>query len=121
MNMQVHLRILRPRFLSLPLGLQVLGPIPSLPHYLQAQPFSSSPPTTSPTSPLPSSPSSFGEDDIMLTSLHSFVSSLSLPPLASSTALEQHQQLREKTPISIWILQIESNYRRMVDIDHIAK
>ncbi|RWR81200.1 F-box/RNI-like superfamily protein isoform 1 [Cinnamomum micranthum f. kanehirae] len=55
-------------------SLQVICSLPSLPYYLQAS--SSSPPQTSPPSPLPSlhgdPPSSFDEDDPMLVTLHSF-------------------------------------------------
>ncbi|XXG59880.1 hypothetical protein AAC387_Pa04g1887 [Persea americana] len=145
------MQILRPRLLSLSLGLQVLGPhslpppLPIIPTLFListynlasvSRPFSSLLLPSSPSSPpsmaiLPHPPtkmtlcchppSSFDEDDLMLAGLHSFVSSLSLPPLASSTALEQHQQPREKNSISIWVLQIESNHRIMVYIDHIAK
>ncbi|XXG44233.1 hypothetical protein AAC387_Pa01g4093 [Persea americana] len=64
--------------------------------------------------------SSSDKDNPMLTSLHSFISSLSLPPLGLSTALEQHQQQREKNSVFIWVLQIKSNHCKMVDINHIA-
>ncbi|XXG74711.1 hypothetical protein AAC387_Pa07g3363 [Persea americana] len=69
-------------------------------------------------------PSSSEEDDPMLAAFHSFTSSLSLTPLtrfAASTALKQHQQPKEKTPVSIWVLLIESNHHIMVEIDHITK
>ncbi|XXG55474.1 hypothetical protein AAC387_Pa03g3136 [Persea americana] len=66
-------------------------------------------------------PYSSDEDDPMLATLHSFISSLSSPPLAPSTALEHHQLPKGKNPIFIWVLQIESNHHRRVDIHHIAK
>ncbi|XXG84438.1 hypothetical protein AAC387_Pa10g1953 [Persea americana] len=128
MNLQVHLQILHPHLLSLPLGLQVLGPHP-LPPSLPASATlflissynlaSISPPIFSLLPSLHGDPPfSFGEYDPMLASLHSFVFSLSMPRLAPAITLKQHQQTREKNQISIWALQIESNHRIMVGIDH---
>ena len=35
------------------------------------------------------------------------------------TTLEQHQQLRGKNPIYIWVLQIEDNHYKMVGIEQL--
>ncbi|XXG40632.1 hypothetical protein AAC387_Pa01g1305 [Persea americana] len=100
------MQILHPCLLSLPLSLQVLDPYPLLPALPESPVLfiistynliSVSPPLFS---LLPSlhddHPSSSDEDYPMLAALHSFVSSISFPPLTPSTALEQYQQPREK-------------------------
>ncbi|RWR83720.1 rust resistance kinase Lr10-like protein [Cinnamomum micranthum f. kanehirae] len=92
--------------------------IPSLPQHLQAHALflvfaynftSVSTPLFSLLS-LHGDPPSSDKDDPILAALHSFISSLSLTPPAPSIALEQHQQPKNKNPLSIWVLQIESNH-----------
>ncbi|XXG54480.1 hypothetical protein AAC387_Pa03g2346 [Persea americana] len=104
MNHQVHLQILHPHLLSLPLDTQVLGPHP-FPPPLPASPtiflisaynlVSVSPPLFSPLPSLHGDPPFFSDEaDPMLAALYSSLSSLSLPPLPPFTSLEQHQQPR---------------------------
>ncbi|XXG41500.1 hypothetical protein AAC387_Pa01g1945 [Persea americana] len=84
-----------------------LAPTPSLPHYLQAKPSSSSAPTT--LTPPPLLPPPLPPRRFLLRRRRPyagrppFIRVLPLPAslAPASTALDQHQQPREKNPISI--------------------